>query len=207
MTHIVEFSNTDTKQMLADPFIPDNMKNGLDYQAETDKTASKTYNGSTTPLSELASDLRIFIAASQKLDKHKKVLFRKRSRADAGFSPGTEIDPWNPVATVGTVFDEYDEDLLHGVIGVATESGELAEIVYKKLILGGEIDITNVREEIGDVLWYLSRLIKYSGTTWLTEMKRNINKLRLRHGATFDAARDANRDLSAERTLLEEKPK
>lgn len=177
---------------------------GLDYQAETDKTASNAYDGSTTPLSELASDLRIFIAAAQKLDKHKKVLFRKRSRSEVGFLPSSEIDPWNPVASVQTVFVLGEEDLLHGIIGVATESGELAEIAYNRLIRNDEIDITNVREEIGDVLWYISRLIKYAGTTWLTEMKRNINKLRLRHGATFDTHKDANRDLDAERRLLEE---
>ena len=181
---------------------------GLDYIAETDKTASNVFNGDSTTASELAADLRTFIEASRKLNKHKKVLFRNQSRQEAGFLPWSNPDPTNPVALVSTLFPEAHADLLHGIIGVATESGELCEIAYDQLTstagLTHALDVTHVREETGDVLWYLSRLVKWADTTFLSEMKRNVAKLRARHGeAGFSKERDMNRDLDAEHKLLE----
>lgn len=176
----------------------------FDYVAEAEKTCSNTTHGFNQASAEvLLTDLRAFVAAAERLDLHKKVLFRSRSNADVGlpdFRPGSG-------ASVAFYFIPDEIDLLHGIIGVATEAGELAEVAVKKLEYPGRADVTNVREEIGDVLWYLARLVKWSGTTFFAEMMRNIAKLRKRHGASFNAERDANRDLAAERVLLEgEKP-
>lgn len=175
----------------------------FDYVAETDVTASNVYGGENSDGHLLCEDLETFIEAAKRLDKHKKVLFRKRSNADAGLpEPG-------PYRT-SVLFNGVDMELLHGIVGVATEAGELAEIAHRRLYNNSYLspnpepfDVTNVREEIGDVLWYLARLVKWSGTTFLAEMMRNIAKLRKRHGGSFNAERDANRDLDAERVLLE----
>ena len=96
-------------------------------------------------------------------------------------------------------------DFIHGIIGVCTEAGELAEALIKYIETGEAPDITNIREEIGDELWYLSRLVKYTNTTFDAEMRRNIAKLRQRHGdGGFNAESDVNRDLTAERKVLED---
>ncbi len=44
----------------------------------------------------------------------------------------------------------------HGWIGLITETGELADFAKKVFIYGKSADATNLREEIGDVLWYVA---------------------------------------------------
>lgn len=175
----------------------------FDYVAETDVTASDVWGGDNASADLLLADLRVFVEAAKRLDQHKKVLFRKRSNEEAGLPP---FD-YTVKSPVSFYFMRHESELLHGIVGVATEAGELAEIAVKKLEYPSPADITNVREEIGDVLWYLARLIRFAGTTFLAEMVRNIAKLRNRHGSKFNAERDANRDLSAERAVLEENSK
>ena len=50
-------------------------------------------------------------------------------------------------------------------MGVGTEGGELLDIVKKNQFYGKPVDWVNVREEIGDVLWYLALLGRASGST------------------------------------------
>jgi NTP pyrophosphatase (non-canonical NTP hydrolase) len=171
----------------------------FDYVAETDVTASGMDGRNIVGRTELVIALKEFIIASERLDLFKKALFRGRSREEAGLS-----EAHNDLQFVSDAWDFADLDLLHGIIGVATESGELAEIAVKYLEGNEEPDDVNVREEIGDVLWYLSRLVKWAGTSFLAEMQRNIAKLRKRHTPTgFNKERDINRDLAAERVVLE----
>lgn len=178
---------------------------GLDYIAATDLTASGTFNPEQVGVDELRDALIHFATAASHLNKFKKALFRMQNRAEAGLDLASgSAYPFNMGGSCYTFKAMGHDDLFHGIIGVATESGELAEVLIK-LLDGERADITNVREEIGDVLWYLSRLVKWADTTFLTEMKRNIAKLRARHGQGFDKERDMNRDLGQERSTLEDK--
>jgi NTP pyrophosphatase (non-canonical NTP hydrolase) len=171
-----------------------------DYIAETDVTASDVYGGENSDAQLLSRDFRTFIEAAQRLDKHKKVLFRKRSPNEAGLpNPGPKC-----ITTDLYFHKNVDSELLHGIIGVCTEAGELAEVAWGRMVLGKRADVVNVREEIGDILWYLARLLRWAGSDFLSEMRRNIAKLRKRHGNDgFNAEGDANRDLTAERAVLE----
>jgi len=171
----------------------------FDYVKETEVTASGVDGRHNTTTNGLLDVLNRFIATSQELNLYKKVLFSDRQPEEV-FLP-RPID--------GDTLDQYIEkehiDLLHGIIGVATETGELVEIIRDKIINPTMvIDIANVKEEIGDNLWYLARLVKYADTTFEDEMKRNIKKLRARHGNEgFNKDRDINRDHEAEREILE----
>lgn len=53
---------------------------------------------------------------------------------------------------------EGDNDTLHMVLGIATETGELCDIFKRNLAYGKEIDKVNLAEEIGDQAWYWSNL-------------------------------------------------
>lgn len=48
-----------------------------------------------------------------------------------------------------------EENLLHMAYGITTEIGELHDIYKKKLAYGKEIDLVNLKEELGDILWYV----------------------------------------------------
>lgn len=168
---------------------------GLDYIAETNLTASNTFRCDHIGRTELRWALEDFISAANTLDKYKKAMFRQRSRLESKLSDVTPPDPL-------IIAPEF-EDLFHGIIGVCTEAGEGAEILNKYL-LTGSVDMINVSEEAGDLLWYLSRLVKFLRSSFLTIMRQNIQKLRARHGVTgFNREADITRNLEAERKTLE----
>ena len=76
-------------------------------------------------------------------------------------------------------------ETLHGIIGVTTEAGELLGAAKKALFYGRPIDLENVREEIGDILWYLAAIIRAEGWTFEELMEVNIAKLKIRYPKQF----------------------
>lgn len=42
----------------------------------------------------------------------------------------------------------------HGIIGMMTEAGELLDQMKKHWFYGRELDVVNIKEELGDILWY-----------------------------------------------------
>lgn len=44
----------------------------------------------------------------------------------------------------------------HATLGFITEAGELVDVVKKKEIYGKSLDIVNIGEEIGDMMWYVA---------------------------------------------------
>ena len=83
---------------------------------------------------------------------------------------------------------------MHGAVGVCTEAGELQDMLKKHLIYGKALDITNVIEECGDILWYVALALGAIDTTLEECMERNINKLRIRFPGKFSNERALNRD-------------
>jgi NTP pyrophosphatase (non-canonical NTP hydrolase) len=76
------------------------------------------------------------------------------------------------------------KDIMHWVLGITGESGEIAEKV-KKIIRdkNGEFnaqDKTEIAKEIGDVLWYLATLAHQLGVSFDYIAKQNLDKLRSR---------------------------
>lgn len=95
--------------------------------------------------------------------------------------------------------------LLHGLLGMCTETGEAQDMVKKALIYGKPFDKINVLEECGDVLWYIALALDACGFTMEQAMERNIEKLKKRFPDRFTEAAALNRDLAAERAALEGK--
>lgn len=85
-----------------------------------------------------------------------------------------------------TVISDGDEfkDMLHWVLGVNGEAGELAEKV-KKIIRDkkGVVDAQDKLElakELGDVLWYLAVFANDLGVSFETIAQQNLDKLQSR---------------------------
>jgi NTP pyrophosphatase (non-canonical NTP hydrolase) len=66
-----------------------------------------------------------------------------------------------------------------------------------------EFDEVNMREEVGDVFWYFAILADTCGFTFEEAQRVNIAKLRMRYGEKFSEFDAKNRNLTAERTILE----
>lgn len=100
-----------------------------------------------------------------------------------------------------------NERLLHAAIGLATESGELLDALKKTIFYGKELDHVNVKEELGDLLWYIAVAMDELGTDFETEMERNIAKLQSRYPEKFTEVHAEERDLVREREILEQDKK
>jgi NTP pyrophosphatase (non-canonical NTP hydrolase) len=75
----------------------------------------------------------------------------------------------------------YQVDLIHYALGLCTESGEFSTALKKHLFYGKELDETNLKEELGDLLWYIARACEALDTTLEEVMESNISKLRIRY--------------------------
>jgi NTP pyrophosphatase (non-canonical NTP hydrolase) len=93
--------------------------------------------------------------------------------------------------------------LLHAAIGLATEAGEILDQLKKHVFYGKPLDKTNLKEELGDGMFYMGIMMDVLGTDFPTEQKRNIDKLRARYGEKFSEQAAINRDLNKERSILE----
>lgn len=97
-----------------------------------------------------------------------------------------------------------DLRLLHAAIGIYTEAAEALELVRDQLE-GKPFDTVGWGEEIGgDVSWYQALGHDAAGTDEGVEREKNIRKLEKRNrGQTFNAEATINRDVEAERAILE----
>ncbi len=185
------------------------MNKPFDYIAEAHLTASPNFHGQTVPLAHLAAVLKEAIQALNKLDKIKKALFYGRELGEV--AEGVELgEVWqNCNGLPQWIADnpEHDEDarnVIHGIIGKATEAGELLELLYATAIEGKAFDVANAGEEIGDGFWYDALLAKACGLTFDGIQRTNIAKLRARFPNRFTEYDANNRDLFSERRILEE---
>lgn len=94
--------------------------------------------------------------------------------------------------------------LQHAIDGTVTESGEMVDALKKHRFYGKELDYVNLKEEAGDLLWYVAILIDELGTTFEEVMDINIDKLKARYPEKFTNERALNRDLDTERGILEQ---
>ena len=89
---------------------------------------------------------------------------------------------------------EVKDRLPNWALGLAGEAGEVADIIKKHTYHGHELDVEEIRDELGDVLWYMANLA-YDLDLWFSEVpERNIEKLKARYPEGFSKERSINRD-------------
>jgi NTP pyrophosphatase (non-canonical NTP hydrolase) len=85
--------------------------------------------------------------------------------------------------------------LLHMVLGIAGEAGELVDAVKKHVIYNKELDLKNVVEELGDLNFYIQDLQRALCVTDEKILIENVAKLAKRYGEKYsDAAAQARAD-------------
>ena len=85
----------------------------------------------------------------------------------------------------------YEATCSNMCMGLAGEIGEVIDIMKKHIYQGKELDITDVIEEVGDVLWYIANFCNVNNITMDECMESNIKKLRERFPNGF-TIKDAN---------------
>lgn len=98
-----------------------------------------------------------------------------------------------------------DVDVVHMIFGMMTEVGELTDIFKKSIAYGKEVDEVNVKEEIGDLMFYIASFCRINGYNLEEIILTNIEKLETRYPEKFTQFHANNRDLDKEREILEGK--
>jgi NTP pyrophosphatase (non-canonical NTP hydrolase) len=189
----------------------------FDYIAEANLTASNSFHGDKVSESQFYQVLTECIDGLRKLDAIKKALFYGRSVSASKLlaEPVTDRHTCKTLP-VGFLSHDYDptetpyaiqqgELIFHGIVGVATEAGEMLEIVRDVIFSGKTFDAVNLSEECGDVFWYVAILAKQLGVSFDTIQRTNIAKLRARFPNKFSEYDANTRDLAKERNILEGK--
>jgi NTP pyrophosphatase (non-canonical NTP hydrolase) len=170
----------------------------FDYVAEATQTLSNQFHGELVSKPAFANALNSSIDALRKLDKVKKSLFYGKEN---GLSLNGLPDTSNLPELIGGDATEAI-NFIHGVIGLATEAGELLELL-RDTLNGEPLDKTNLKEEIGDGKWYMAILSTVGKFTWGADERANIAKLRARFPDKFTEYDANNRNLASERKILE----
>ena len=94
--------------------------------------------------------------------------------------------------------------LLHGAVGLVTESAEVLDAFKKHIFYGRVLDYVNIKEELGDVLWYIAIMCNEMDIDMESIMQVNIDKLKKRYGDKFSNEKAIDRDVKTERQLLDD---
>ena len=74
-------------------------------------------------------------------------------------------------------------NILHMSIGLAGEAAECLDAIKKHTIYQKPLDIENVKEELGDCLFYMSNLMQSVGLSFEEVLQHNIDKLSVRYAS------------------------
>lgn len=169
-----------------------------DYIKQAIRTAARKWHPYSTLEGSVRAVLRNSVFNLIIVDDLKKHLFygKFESRFEcspcSGESIGDRVQPPTP----------FDRDIIHGILGIMSESGELGELLLKVLDFK-EFDLTNLKEELGDIFWYMAQICEACGWTFEEIQELNIKKLKARYSDKFTKDAALNRDLEKERKVLE----
>lgn len=145
--------------------------------------------------------------------KHSADVFRRLDRLKKRIFYGTDFEPipeervdrrkMDILGETKRVNDVQFIRLLHAALGLATEAGELMEMLSNYLEGRKPLDIVNAKEELGDAQWYIPLGVDACDAKLETVMETNIRKLRARYPDRFTEFDAKNRDLVKERQILE----
>jgi NTP pyrophosphatase (non-canonical NTP hydrolase) len=93
-------------------------------------------------------------------------------------------------------------NFVHAALGVTSEAGELADAVKSSMVYGKPLDLINMVEECGDLLWFTALALTQLGLTLEDAKRANAAKLNVRYQAGFSAAAALGRKKDLEREAI-----
>lgn len=160
-----------------------------------------------TPSVALSAEmiLRSAIQVAAQVDRLKRAMIygKKDDLMDvANFLPNISLE--QKVGEFSLTPEQFR--LMHAALGMLTEAAEFAETIADHVFKGVTLDPVNLKEEVGDQMWYQAQPMNIFGWKVESVMQTNIDKLAARYPEGFTEEKALNRDLAAERQILEGKP-
>lgn len=152
---------------------------------------SGTFNPDKVPAAELTDIMVDVQQITEVTDRLKKALIYGKDMGEFEGDDATEM------------FAHLNPDLVHGILGLFTEAGELMVALSQAVFNKTPIDMVNLREEFGDTMWYQAVISHVAGFTFEEAGLTNIAKLAKRYPERFTPELALNRDIAAERQILE----
>jgi NTP pyrophosphatase (non-canonical NTP hydrolase) len=103
-----------------------------------------------------------------------------------------EVDRYQSKA-MRTAIQEGKDLMINGCLGLSGEVGEVVDIVKKHLYQGHELDKDKIKNELGDVCWYIATLAESMNIKFSDILKGNIEKLEKRYPDGFEKERSISR--------------
>lgn len=94
------------------------------------------------------------------------------------------------------------KDLIHGIVGLSSEVGELSDLLKKMFFHNSIVDREMIVDECGDVLFYLCLTLDAVGGTLNEAMDKNLIKTSLRYSVN-GGKKDKEAEREAQRALNE----
>lgn len=95
--------------------------------------------------------------------------------------------------------------LLHYIMGISTEAGEMLSEIKAHIFYGRELNEVNILEELGDIQYYVFRLLDLYNVTLSHIIHLNTDKLSKRYpNGLFTRKRANNRDIETELSGIKE---
>lgn len=85
------------------------------------------------------------------------------------------------------------ETIINMVMGIAGETGEVVDLFKKHLFQGHELDKDKIKEELGDVMFYIVNLCTLLDIDAKDMLGNNVKKLQDRYPEGFDKGKSINR--------------
>lgn len=86
-----------------------------------------------------------------------------------------------------------EQVLTNCALGVASETGEVVDLIKKYTFHGHDLDKNALTKELGDVLWYLSQIAEWADIPFENVATQNIEKLEKRYPNGFSKEASQNR--------------
>ena len=155
-----------------------------------------------------ASVLQVAIAAGNMLDQMKKHAFYGKDYNNQNIMSdfASMVDGMDGIKNSFSEIDsnetgfEINPRVFHSILGIATESTELLEALD---FSGQKMDNVNILEECFDIDWYQFILVDALDGDLQQIWDTGIAKLRKRYPEKFTSENAINRDVDAEREILE----
>lgn len=158
---------------------------------------SNLFFGELIPPDMLADQLGDFVEASAMVDLCKKALFYGKTNPAIGKLIETQYAEDTGDYSYGDALEGSPEnDLLHAMLGIATEAGELNELIL--MGYDGAQHSTKLLDELGDLMWYVHLLMHSAGLTMEKVLEANAAKLKARFGDKFTQEKAIHRDVQNE---------
>jgi len=74
-------------------------------------------------------------------------------------------------------------NMWHMATGIGGEAGEIEDVIKKHVIYQKPLDVENVKEELGDLLFYMSNLMQSVSLSFEEVLQHNIDKLSVRYSS------------------------